>query len=489
MKKFLILLLVNLLSVGYAQTDSSSSFHFDSSDKELASSVNWAKNRALLYSYNGTDPVGYWYMAAFPNREAFCMRDVSHQSIGAEILGLGPHNLNMVVKFCQNISESKNFATYWEINRYNNPAPVDYENDQDFWYNLPSNFDLIYAIKRMYDWTENTNYIQDNTIENFISLSLNEYVDEWEISSDKVTLRDRFMYVQKQNEFPNNRFGNTRGIPTYYERGSMLSLLGIDLTASYIAALKSQVALLKQRKAKKPEIERYKNKLENEINFLNTYWWDESKNAFKSILYEDLTFDYYSVGKDEALLHFLIYFDVLEDLGRMNDIMDWYSKNQQKLIIELKSYLPIFFYQYGYSSLANKMIKELCHENNKRRDYPEISFTVIEHVSRGLMGIDVNPNYIETMSRLEKDQKWASVDGVSIKGTMVGVKHFGKKKTIVENQGQKKLDFKIKFEGKHNCIEVNEQNLNATTEVEKGKTISYVLVSIEPSEKIEAEVF
>ena len=121
MKKFLILLLFNLLSVGYAQTDSSSSFYFDSSDKELASYVNWAKNRALLYSYNGTDPVGYWYMAAFPNREAFCMRDVSHQSIGAEILGLGPHNLNKVVKFCQNISESKKFATYWEINRYNNP--------------------------------------------------------------------------------------------------------------------------------------------------------------------------------------------------------------------------------------------------------------------------------------------------------------------------------------------------------------------------------
>ena len=136
-----------------------------------------------------------------------------------------------------------------------------------------------------------------------------------------------------------------------------------------------------------------------------------------------------------------------------------------------------------------KSLEELCHENNKRRDYPEISFTVIEHVSRGLMGIDVNPNYIETMSRLEKDQKWASVDGVSIKGTMVGVKHFGKKKTVVENQGQKKLDFKIKFEGNHNNIEVNEQNLNATTEVENGKTISYVLVSIEPSEKIEAEVF
>jgi len=31
--------------------------------------------------------VGYWYEAALPGREAFCMRDVSHQSIGAETLG------------------------------------------------------------------------------------------------------------------------------------------------------------------------------------------------------------------------------------------------------------------------------------------------------------------------------------------------------------------------------------------------------------------
>ncbi|MFA6126609.1 MAG: hypothetical protein WC699_04845 [Bacteroidales bacterium] len=33
------------------------------------------------------DPVGPWYEAAEPGREAFCMRDVSHQSMGAHALG------------------------------------------------------------------------------------------------------------------------------------------------------------------------------------------------------------------------------------------------------------------------------------------------------------------------------------------------------------------------------------------------------------------
>ena len=147
MKKISFLLIIIYLSFGYSQ--SNSLFHFNSSDKDLVLTVEWAKNKALSFSHENMDPVGYWYEAALPNREAFCVRDVSHQSIGAEILGLRLHNLNMILKFSENISKSKNYATYWEINRFNKPAPVDYQNDKDFWYNLPANFDLIYAIKRL----------------------------------------------------------------------------------------------------------------------------------------------------------------------------------------------------------------------------------------------------------------------------------------------------------------------------------------------------
>ena len=254
------------------------------------------------------------------------------------------HNLNMVLKFSENISKSKNYATYWEINRYNKPAPVDYQNDKDFWYDLPANFDLIYAIKRLHNWTGNDQYINNPVIQNFISLSLNEYVREWQIDSNHAKTRNRYMHVQPINEFPKNRFGDSRGIPTYYENGRIPSYLGVDLTASYIAAIKSQIEILKLQNSGKSNIDKYVKQLHREINFLNTFWWDNSKNVFKSIIYQDKTYDFYSIGEDEAFHHFLLYFDVLDEGKKIIDIMNWYGENQQNLLIELKSYLPILFY-------------------------------------------------------------------------------------------------------------------------------------------------
>ncbi|GEM_PF-2554075 len=81
-----------------------------SSDTNLVKSFLWAKRQALAYVFEG-DPVGDWYEAALPKREAFCMRDVSHQSMGANALGLWNHNKNMLRKFAENISDSKDWCT------------------------------------------------------------------------------------------------------------------------------------------------------------------------------------------------------------------------------------------------------------------------------------------------------------------------------------------------------------------------------------------
>ena len=61
---------------------------FSSSDTALQTAFYRAKEMALSYKGNSTDPVGPWYEAALPSRNAFCIRDVSHQSIAAEVLGL-----------------------------------------------------------------------------------------------------------------------------------------------------------------------------------------------------------------------------------------------------------------------------------------------------------------------------------------------------------------------------------------------------------------
>ena len=82
MGKVLFLFCICFITVTQAQVA------FKSNNTELNHACDWAKNKALSFAHDGSDPVGYWYETALPNREAFCLRDVPHQAIGAQILGL-----------------------------------------------------------------------------------------------------------------------------------------------------------------------------------------------------------------------------------------------------------------------------------------------------------------------------------------------------------------------------------------------------------------
>ena len=89
-------------------------------------------------------------------------------------------------KFVENISESKDYCSYWEIDRNNLPASADYVSDQDFWYNLNANFDVMNACYRLYLWTGDEVYINDPRFEEFFRLSANEYIDRWQLQADKI---------------------------------------------------------------------------------------------------------------------------------------------------------------------------------------------------------------------------------------------------------------------------------------------------------------
>src|SRR5260370_13899534 len=144
------------------------------------------------------------------------MRDVCHQATGAHALGLALHNRNMLRRFAENISDSKDWCSYWEINRYNRPAPVDYTNDAEFWYNLPANFDVLDCCYRMYLWTGNVAYINDAVFLNFYDRTVHDYVDRWDLGLGRVMKRQRRMNVGEAFD-AKRRFQNARGIPGYDE--------------------------------------------------------------------------------------------------------------------------------------------------------------------------------------------------------------------------------------------------------------------------------
>jgi hypothetical protein len=471
-------ILHSALSSGNAQVD------FESSNANLNTAFDWAKNKALSLAHDGTDPVGYWYEAALPNREAFCMRDVSHQAIGASILGLNKHNLNMFQKFAENISIEKDYCSYWEINRYNKPAPVDYETDKDFWYNLPANFDVIYNAWRLYKWTGDKTYLTHPAFKNFYKLSMNEYINHWDIGYDKITNRDRNMYNSNAK-----RFGMSRGIPTYSEGGRGETMLGLDLNGSIVAAYKAYAEILNSN-GDSVMATNYLKKAKREQQFLNDFWWDKKKAAYRSIQYADKSFDYFMVGDKEAFLHYMLYYDVINNPERVAKLVKQYSEEYTKFIVEIKTYLPIIFYKNGYSDIATKMIIDLCSPENKRRDYPENSFTVIEDITLGLMGIDADAvtNTVTTLSRLEANDNWAEMKELPILSNTISVKHIGTSTTVFTNNSETPLTWRACILGNHKYLYVNGNKKKCNKVIDHGKLYAFITSIVKKGEAMTVSV-
>lgn len=451
---------------------------FSSTDKHLENTYNWARKMALSYAHDGTDPVGYWYEAALPQREAFCMRDVSHQSVGAQILGLAVHNKNMFRKFAENISENKDWCTYWEINRYDKPAPADYTNDKEFWYNLNANFDMIQACWKMYEWTGDKDYLTDSCFVNFYNKSLNEYISRWQLRPENIMSRPRYMH-QPENFDLNNNFHTCRGLASYVENFRGVTV-GVDLIATLYAGFdaSSQMALALENKEKAEKDRQialeYRNILEKE-------WWCEDSAYYQTFWTEDHTFH-----RGEGV-PFILWFGATEDVNRIQaSVKDILNK---KWNVENMSAFPVLLYRLGYFKEAYTYLTELPRMN--RSEYPEVSYGIIEGMIGGVMGIapSASERKISTCSRLAEDSLTAEVKNLPVFDGYVTVKHIGRVASEIENQTSQNLVWKVMFLGRHSQIKIDGKCCKAVNFQDvKGNSYSVVEVSLPSGEKISAQI-
>jgi hypothetical protein len=279
------------------------------------------------------------------------------------------------------------------------------------------------------------------------------------------------------------RFGSHRGIPTYNEGGRGETLLGIDMTASIIAAYNAYAEILRI-KGKTHQAEKYYQQAQGHQNILEEFWWNPTMQNYRSILYADHTFDHFMVGKDQAFLHYLFYFDLSLEDQKASSLVDQYETNFDKLIVELKSYLPIIFYEHGRSLLANQMIINLCGVKNKRRDYPENSFTVIEHITRGLMGINVDATtyMFSTLSRLEDEKAWAEISNVPLLNNKVTVQHFGSTKTKVANVNGDTITWSARVDGTHEFLCIDGKKTKCSVGGTNENPYSYLTIELKQGE-------
>jgi hypothetical protein len=400
-----------------ASTEREGAIEFESSDKKLVDGFLWAKKQALVYArIDGS--IGPWYEAALPGRDAFCMRDVSHQSTGAQFLGLGPRTLNMLRRFAANLSASKKWCTWWEITREGLPAPVDYANDSDFWYDLPASFDVVDACYRQWLWSRNDAYV-DEVFLNYYEHTLTDYVKTWDRQGNGL-----LEHLSSDGHM---------GIGTYDEDLQSQILVGADLVAAQYAAYGAYASILKA--IARPNAGEFEEKANRLKTLYNNRWWDAAHERYFGAIEEDGKFHAdLKEGDGRCTLELPLHYG-LTDAGRKTDAaLDILEKRLETDLtapsgviggVEGRSYMPDIFYRYGRSRAGYSALTALMDPGLKRREYPEVSYTVIGNLSAGLMGIRPlsGANAIATLPQLTHETSWAALHHAPVGRNMIALRH------------------------------------------------------------------
>lgn len=443
--------------VNASSVKATSPLALESSESRLVDVFNWAKTQATAFVFDG-DPVGPWYEAVEPGREGFCIRDTAHQALGAHALGLARHNLNMLRRFAEAISDSKDWCSYWEIDRFNRPAPVDYKNDAEFWYNLPANFDLLDCCFRMYVWSGDRTYVTDPAFLNFYDRTVNDYVERWGLDLAHIMKRPRLLNARGIFD-PEKKFPRARGIPGYNE-SDRTYVLGFDVLETQYAAYLAY-AHFQEVRGDAELADKFVNRAAEVKDLVAKTWWDEKNQTY----YARLTKDYQ-----------------LEGANRHGAGLDWGTV------------------RYDDPDTATAELLDLSHS---RLEYPEVSFSKIGEIVSGTMGITLEftspllaaqkgfwvEARVRTHSGLGSKIAWAQLSNLPIRANTISVRHEGSTKTVITNQHGPAFIWLATFDGEHDTLLVNGRPAKA--HAEKGphnRVSSTIRVTVGAGGKVSVEV-
>jgi hypothetical protein len=463
-RRTLVALLLACSGLAGAQQPATSPLGFTSSNTSLQQSFEWAKQQALTYTRSSAGTMGPWYEAALPGRNAFCMRDASHQTEGAAALGLYAANRNMLGLFGQSAAKERDWAAYWEIDGNGRPSSADYLSDTDFWFNLPANFDVLDAIVRMWRWTGDDAYRDGPVFQRFFRITMGDYIRVWQLMPDTILKRPRIAN-QHQTE---GRFVHSRGIPSYTE-GSRDFIFGADLLASEYRAIESfhEIAASASDLNLAQEMQPTADAIQS---LLERVAWSKTQNHYLGTIRADLT----GTGSGDALV---LHFNAAKNPAHIRGALDYLSSPQywQHINIEEESYVPLTLFRYGRNDAAYQVLADLSSPQKARREYPEVSYSVIEALVSGAMGVQAahkdDAFDVLTLSRLQSDHDRATLSGLSIRRNQLDITHTGRSSTRLKNMSGPPVRWRAAFPGVVSRLHVDGTTVAANHSTSAGGAI------------------
>jgi hypothetical protein len=452
---------------------------FTSSIPWLTRSFDWAKSQALQYSRPGSGQMGPWYEAALPGRNAFCMRDVSHQAEGAAALGLYAANKNMLGLFVRSAAKSRDWAAFWEIDSEGRPSSADFVSDDDFWFNLPANFDVLDASVRMWRWTGDDSYRRDPVYQRFFYFTTTDYLREWQLDPGNILKRPRIA----NQRLTKGKFVNARGIPSYSE-GTKDFIVGADLLAAEYRGLKS----FSQIASDPSQAESAERKAAAIQALLELVGWSEQGHHYLSAIRSDLS----GYGSADTMV---LYFEAAKDQQHIRGALDYIASREywKKINIEEESYVPLTLFRYDRSEIAYRVLANISDPQKARREYPEVSYSVIEAIVGGVMGVapgNGRDGYdVSTLSRLLSNRDQATITDLAIKQNKIEIRHTGHFSSRFSNLRGPSLHWRAEFPGTANQITAAGKIFAAKHSfTSEGVAISWIDLTVGPGESVSAIV-
>ena len=455
-----------------------SSLEFHSSNAALNASFAWAKQQALSYFRPGSDSIGPWYEAALPGRNAFCMRDVSHQTQGAAALGLFAANHNMLDRFALSAAPSRNWAGYWEIDGMGKPSSADYVSDDDFWFNLPANFDVLEAIVRMWRWTGDDAYRDDPRLREFFRKTLTEYVSQWQLQPETILTRPRIV----NRRIKEGKFVDARGIPSYSE-GRKDFNVGTDLLAAEYRAIRSykEIAASPGDKQVAEKLQKTGDAIQH---ILETVAWSSEQGHFNGVIQQGS----HGYGSADTMV---LYFGAVKNEEHLRGALNYVANPAywKTINIEEESYAPLVLFRYGRSDAAYHVLLDLSDPAKPRREYPEVSYAVVAGLVSGAMGVEpagVDAAFdLQSLAQPMNKNDQQSLTSLPIRGNVLDLVQQGETTQHLTNRKGPAVRWRAEFPGVEHQLVVNGKAVNASHEIlPGGRQISWIIVVVSPDASV-----
>jgi hypothetical protein len=448
---------------------------FTSSIPWLNDSFVWAKEQALAYTNQGSGSVGPWYEAALPGRNAFCMRDVSHQTEGAAALGLYAANKNMLTLFARSAAKSRDWAAYWEIDNEGKPSSADYLTDDDFWFNLPANFDVLDAAVRMSRWTGDETYRTGPDFQRFSRITMTDYLNSWQLEPGTILTRPRIA----NRRLDKGKFVDARGIPSYSE-GTKDFIIGTDLLAAEYRAMISYAQISEDQRLANS----VRQKAAEIQAILERVGWSEQKHHYLSAIRSDQS----GYGSADVMV---LYFNAAKNSQHIQEALNYISSQNywKETNIEDESYIPLTLFRYGRYQAAYQVLANISDPQKQRREYPEVSYSVIAAIVGGVMGIapgGQSDGYdVSTLPGLLNSSDHATITNLAIKQSQIEVTHTGATSTSLSNLSGHSLRWRAEFPGSlAQLVIAGKSRPTHHSATPDGATISWIDVQVSPGSKV-----